>query len=235
MLVHVAVRAGGHRVVVMRVVTVVVGVNVLVAGRLVAVAVLVPFRGVQPHAGDHQRRRRAECDARPGRAQDERDGRTDERGRREHRRGPRRADQRLGAQVAEQAEAVADGADAGEGEGRARRGRASPATTATAADSRPPSRPFHATTDSGLRSASVRDTRLSHAHASIAAATNAAPARAGPSAPDGTADQHRAREDQRRGRERAPAQVLAETRRASSIVNGASSVSNNDVVTASVR
>ena len=63
MLVHVAVRAGGHRVVVMRVVTVVVRVNVLVAGRLVTVAVLVPFRGMQPHAGDHQRRRPGGCNA----------------------------------------------------------------------------------------------------------------------------------------------------------------------------
>ena len=81
----------------------------------------------------------------------------------------------------------------------------------------------------------MRDTALSHAHASIAAATNAAPARAGPTAPDGTATSIAPASTSAAAASARRPRCSWNTRRASSIVNGASSVSNNDVVTASVR
>jgi hypothetical protein len=72
-LVHVAVRARRHRIVDVRVMAVVVGVQVLVAHRLVAVVMAVVFGRVQPDAHDHQQRRDGERRARPRRAERQRD------------------------------------------------------------------------------------------------------------------------------------------------------------------
>jgi hypothetical protein len=64
-LVRVAVGAGGHRMVHVRVVPIVVGVHVLVHQALVGVAVAVALGSVQRHARQDQRRRRRELPSRP--------------------------------------------------------------------------------------------------------------------------------------------------------------------------
>ena len=102
----VTVRTGGHRIMRMLVVTVVVAVCVFMFNGFVLMLVTVRFRQVQYHAGEHQHAARRH--QRAGRLVTHRHGqrRSDERGEREDRTCARRTEGSLREQIEPQAEAV---------------------------------------------------------------------------------------------------------------------------------